>query len=327
MTSSWRQMRTIARKEVFDARRTSLLAVIAGFMLTAGSVALIVAALAQYEEVATYNSSRDLLLSLGKSLDVIAPPAFFPLKLLRGFIEYIEILGAVLGIVLGYRAAAIERGRNTLGLILTRPLRQSTFIAGKLLGNFVLIGAVLTLTFLAGAAGVAALGGVGLSGSEMLKLAFTDFAAILYVAAFFTMGFALALTMKKLPHALLAAFTIWLALVLIAPQIGDTLDPDNQVAGGVFRTLGIAKPQELEILKSFGTYETIRDGIEQASPAKHFERWSFALTGIKDVYNGQPFAAVATDRLNDLIWVIGILAALVLIVFAHRLDVARLAKE
>ncbi len=52
----------------------------------------------------------------------------------------------------------------------------------------------------------------------------------------------------------------------IAPQIGDTLDPDNQVAGGVFRTFVIAKPDEKAILAAFKTYETIRDGVEQASP-------------------------------------------------------------
>jgi ABC-2 type transport system permease protein len=108
----------------------------------------------------------------------------------------------------------------------------------------------------------------------------------------------------------LLAFTLWIGFVLVTPQIGDTLDPDNQVGAGVFRTLGIAKPQEKEIMKSFKTYETLRDGIEQSSPAKHFERLSFAVLGIKDIYAGQPLVSVIQDRLGDVLWLIGLFGSM-----------------
>lgn len=327
MTSAWTAIRTIAAKEVTGARRTSLLLVITSFMLLAGLVALVVAALALHDEVTTYNDARALLLSLGKPASSIASPTFVPLKLLRGFIEYIEIIGAVLGIVLGYRAAAIERGRNTLALILTRPLTQTALIGGKLLGNLALIVMVLTATFALGAVGIMLIGGVALSLDEMLRLVLTALAAILFVTIFFVLGFALALRMRRLPQALLAAFSLWLVLVLIAPQIGDTMDPDNQVPGGVFRTLGIPKPEEKAILASFKTYETIRDSIEQASPAKHFERWSFALTGIKETFIGQSVAAVMIDRITNLLWLLGDLAVLLALLFLPRLDFTRLTKE
>src|SRR3712207_7739249 len=44
-------------------------------------------------------------------------------SLLRGLIEYIQIIGAVLAIGLGYLSIARERTGNTLRLILTRPVR------------------------------------------------------------------------------------------------------------------------------------------------------------------------------------------------------------
>lgn len=327
MISAPQQICVIAAKEISDACRTWLLLVLAALMLVASFVALTVAAFALQAEVATYQSARDMLLALGKPLSAIAPPAFYPLKLLRGFVEYIEILGAILGILLGYRAAAGERSHGTLALILTRPLKQATWLAGKIAGNLVLIAVLLTLTFLCAAIGIMLIAGVGLSVEEAIKLALTDLAGIVYVTLFFALGFCLTLTMRHLPHALLTAFTLWLVLVLIAPQIGDTLDPDNQVAGGVFRTLGIAKPQEIEILQSFKTYETIRDGIEQLSPAKHFERWSFALTGIKDIYNSQPVLAIMADRLADMVWLVALLATLLLALFTRRLEFSRLTKE
>lgn len=327
MISRTSQMTVIAGKEVRDAVHTHLLTLLTGFLVLAALVSLSVSALAQHAEYLTYIESRDLLLSLGKSAADLVPPAFFPLKLLRGFVEHVEIIGAVLGIVLGYKAAAVERGHSTLALILTRPIAQSTFLGGKLAGNIALIAAGLAVTFSIGAIALAAIGGVGLGGMDLLRILAVFAAANLYVICFFLLGLILTLSIKRMPTALLAAFAIWLSLVLIAPQIGDTLDPDNQVAGGVFRTLGVPKPLEMEILKSFATYETIRNGIEQASPAKHLERFSFAVLGIKDMYNGQPLAAVIRDRAQDVWWLLATFAALVLALFAHPLDINRLTKE
>ena len=327
MTDRSAQITTIAGKEIRDALRTHVLSLLTGFLVLAAMVSLSVSAVALHAEYLAYAESRDLLLSLGKSASDLVPPAFFPLKLLRGFIEHVEIIGAVLGIVLGYRAAAVERGHSTLMLIMTRPLSQSTFLAGKLTGNIALIVTVMAATFASGALALVVIGGVGLGAADLLRIAIVFGTANLYVGSFFLLGFILALGFARLPTALLVAFAVWLTLVLIAPQIGDTMDPDNQVAGGVFRKLGITKPQEKEILKSFAAYETIRDGIEQASPAKHFERFSFAILGIKDIYNGQPLADVIHDRLIDLWWLLATFASLVFFLFARPLNLARLSKE
>jgi len=321
------QITTIAGKEVRDALRTHLLSLLTGFLVIAALVSLTVSAIALHVDYLTYVESRALLISLGKSAAELAPPAFFPLKLLRGFVAHVEIIGGVLGIVLGYRAAAVERGHSTLALIMTRPLTQTAFLSGKVGGNMMLIMAGLATTFVVGAIALAAISGLGLAPSDLARIFVVFTAASFYVGIFFLLGFILALTIKKLPTALLVAFAIWLSLVLIAPQIGDTMDPDNQVAGGVFHALDIAKPQQTEILKSFKTYETIRDGIEQTSPAKHFERFSFAVLGIKDIYNGQPLAEVIRDRVTDLWWLLAIFAALVLVLFLRPLNLTRLTKE
>ena len=272
MTNAPAQITAIAGKELQDAKRTYLLHFLSGFLILAALTSLTVSAIALRGEYQTYIESKALLISLGKSADALVPPAFFPLKLLRGFIEHVEIIGAVLGIVLGYRAAAIERGHLTLALIMTRPLSQSAFLSGKLFGNLALIISGLAVTFSIGAIALAIISGVGLSANDLARIFIVFAAASLYVGSFFLMTFILALSFKRLSTALLAAFAIWLTLVLIAPQIGDTMDPDNQVAGGVFRKLGIPKPEEKKILLSFSTYETIRDDIEQALAPVHFVR-------------------------------------------------------
>ena len=327
MISRTSQISTIAAKEISDALHAHLLTLLTGFLVAAALVSLSVSAVALHGEYLIYIESRDLLISLGKPVADLVAPAFYPLKLLRGFVEHAEIIGAVLGIVLGYRAAALERGHSTLALILTRPLSQVTFLGGKLAGNAALIVTALAITFIIGTLTLSTVSGVGLGATEIFRITIVFAAASLYVINFFLLGFILALSIKRLPTALLVAFAIWLSLVLIAPQIGDTMDPDNQVAGGVFRKLDIAKPEEKEILKSFATYETIRDSIEQASPAKHFERLSFAVLGIKDIYNGQPLGDIIKDRMADVWWLLVTFAALAGLLFLRPLNLTRLTKE
>lgn len=327
MSNTLLQIYTLASKEVSDNRRTYLLSVMTGFMLTAGLIALVVAALALQSEVATYESSLKLLLSMGMAPDSLSAPTYLPLKLLRGFIEYIEIIGAILGIVLGHRAAASERTSLTLPLLLSRPLSKASFIAGKCLGNMAVIIGVLALMFGLGTIGIVVIGRVHVSWDDGLRILGSFAAATLYIGFFFALGFLLALRAKRPANAILLAFTIWLSFVLITPQIGDTLDPDNQVGAGVFRTLGIPKVQELQIMKSFSTYETVRDSIEQSSPAKHFERWSFALLGIKETYVGQPVSMVMNDRRGDAFWLIGLFSSLMGALFFLPGNFSNLKKE
>lgn len=327
MNDTFLQIRTLARKEISDIRRTHLLVVVTIFMLLASSASLVVAAATLKSDVTAYYSARDILLSLGKPLDELLPPAFMPLALLRGFIEYIEIIGAVLGIVLGHRAAASERGRNTLPLLLTRPMSIWTFIIGKCLGNFFVISGVLFLTFAFGALGLISIGGVGLTQIDLVRIFIAFLAATFYVGFFFALAFLFALNMRRSVHAVLLAFTLWISFVLITPQIGDTLDPDNQIGAGVFRTLGIAKPQEKEIMKSFKTYETLRDGIEQSSPAKHFERLSFAVLGVKDIYADQPLMDVIRDRLGDVLWLIGLFGSMLVALAIFPLKITNLKES
>ena len=327
MISNLGQARVIAAKEIRDALHSYIIVVIAGFLLLAAMIALGVSAIALHTDLVAYEEAKTLLISLGKPITALVEPSYFPLRLMRGFIEQTEIIGAVLGIVLGYRAAAVERGHNTLALLMTRPLSQATFLIGKIGGNLALITFSLALAFLFGVISIIAVGDVPLSGVEFMKVLLSLIAASFYTASFFMLGFFLALHVKRLPHALLYAFAIWLTFVLVAPQIGDTLDPDNQVSGGVFKKLNIAKPQEKKILLSFSSYETTRNAVEEASPAKHYERISFALLGIKEIYNGMPIGQILSERMRDPVALFLIFAALLGLLFIRRIDFNRISKE
>ena len=296
-------IRTIAAKDIRDALRDRFILIVTGFLGLAAVVALVTGSIALRGDVATYEAAKATLLALGKSANAIKAPEFYPLRLLRGAIEQIEIIGAAIAILIGYRSAASERGRQTLALVLTRPMRPWAFTAGKALAGLGLLAGGLALVLGALTLVLHLTSGIGLGIDDLIRIAVVWGVAVAYNACFFLTAFMLTLHMKQPSHALLLAFAIWLTLVLVAPQIGDTLDPDNQVAGGVFKQLHIAKPDQIEIMKGFATFETVRDGIEQASITKHFERFTFVVLGIKPIYAGLPLWPILVEMLGNLVWI------------------------
>lgn len=320
-------VRAIAAKDIADARRDRFILIVTGFIALAALTSLITGAIALATDVATYNDAKATLLALGKSLDTIAAPEFYPLKLLRGAIEQIEIIGAVLGILAGFRAAVSERGRQTLALIMTRPVKSWQFLAGKYLAGLVLLSLALFVVFAAAALALQLASGVGLGWGDLGRILIVWFAASAYVMVFYSLTFVLTLWMKRPANALLISFSVWLLVVLVAPQIGDTLDPDNQVAGGVFKQLHVPKAEQNRIKAGYGTFETIRNGIEASSITKHFERFSFAVLGIKDSYTGKPLGPILVEKQGDFFWIFLTSLGLAVLMIARPINANRLTKE
>ena len=68
---------------------------------------------------------------------------------------------------------------------------------------------------------------------------------------------------------------------------------------------------ETEILKHFSTYENTRITIEEASFAKHFERFAFAMTEVQDKYRGFSLTSLLNEKRNDIGWMIAYSIALI----------------
>jgi ABC-type transport system involved in multi-copper enzyme maturation permease subunit len=301
-------MFTIAAKDMRDATRDRFLVVVTGFLVLAALTALITGAIALSTDVATYDAAKASLLALGKSAASIKPPEFYPMRLLRGAVEQIEIVGSAIAILIGFRAAAAERGRQTLALILTRPLRRWQFTGGKIVAGVSLLAFGLGVVMGPCAVLLHLMSGIGLTGNDLGRIGLVWAVSVVYMASFFLAAFLLTLHLPRPSTALLIAFALWLVIVLVAPQIGDTMDPDNQVAGGVFKALSISRPDQLEIMKTYAGFEAVRNGIEVASITKHFERFAFAVLGIKATYAGLPLGPILSEKALDILWII--LAAL-----------------
>lgn len=321
------QIATIGLRDAREAMRDRFLLWAVIFLTVAALVSLVTGSIALHGDAATYAKAKALLLALGKDASALAAPEFYPLKLLRGTIEQIEILGAVIALVAGYRAAATERGRQTLALILTRPMRHWHYLAAKLAGGMALAAVSLAAVFLTTALILPLISGIGLTGMDLLRLAITWVAGIAYLTALFALGFGLSLWMRSPATGLVYAFALWLLVVLVAPQIGDTMDPDNQVAGGIYAQLSVPKAEQDRIKAGFSTYETIRNGIEQISVTKHFERLTFAVLGIKDTYTGKSLGPILSEKSGDALFLFLFTFGLAGIVLLRPIDPDRLTKE
>lgn len=282
-------MGVFASKELLDLRRNKVVWVLTACLAVAVLISVVVASLDFRTQMSQYALYVSQLKASGSTV-IPAAPQLFPLQLLRGGFEYIEIIGALFAVVVGYGTIARERFRGTLHLIFTRNLGRASFAGGKLLGIgafwAIVVGAIIAVA----AVSVSVVGTASLTGGDAFRLLIAGVDSWVYLMFWSALAAGLTALMRRPSSALIVALGLWLMVVLIVPQIGDTMDPDNQVPGGLFTALAIQKPDEAAVLAHFSSYESGRNALEVTSVSKLFERISFAFLGIKEKYNQQGFA-------------------------------------
>jgi ABC-type transport system involved in multi-copper enzyme maturation permease subunit len=307
---------TLAGHDYRAAFRNRVLAALLLTLLVVTTVSVLVAAFgyqAQLDEYLSYKAAAE-----AAGVASIPPLPLRPLQLLRPVVEYLEIIGAVIAIALGYLSVARERGNRTLRLLRTRPVSAGDLAFGPALGAVALITTLVVVTATIGVVSIGVWGHDWIDGEQAIKVVLWCIASIAYMGVFYCLGAALTARSRVLANGLVAALVVWLVVVLIIPQIGDTMDPDNQVPGGLFAALNLDKPHETRILANFGTYERVRNGIEELSLAKHYERFAFAILDVKDKYRGMSIAQLTTETRSDIIWM---LAYVVVLAGALRMTV------
>jgi ABC-2 type transport system permease protein len=314
------------RKELRDALRNRLLLLLIAGLGVIVVLSVVVAAAAFHGKVVDYQSYVEAMKKAGMAGSVTAPQ-LFPLQLLRGAIEYLEIVGSIVAIVMGYSLAAKEKNRGTLRLIFSRPVGGSSMAGGKLLSAAAVWLAVVAVLGAIMLASVSLVGGISLSPAELAKLAISLGFSWIYLVMWTAFSYWLAGRARRLSTALVIGLVVWLVVVLIVPQIGDTMDPDNQVPGGLFKSLHVEKPQELAVMAHFSSYEKTRNFLEETSISKHYERASFAYLGVKDKYNQKSLGLIARDMWANTTWLVGglIVAIALAVVQSNKRNLLRKA--
>lgn len=275
-----KEITIIAGKEIKDAMRSKVFLVIMGLLLLLSVVSIILGTIQVRASMADYIKSVDFLKSIGKK---VFPPApnVNPISISKGFVNYIGMIGALMAIVLGNNAIVREKRNGTLKLTLSRPIFRDVFLNGKLLGNISLLAAVVALVALLTYIALPLIGHASLKPDETLRMLLFFLMSFLYTCFFLVLSMTVSILSRNSNKAILISVIFWLVFAFILPQIGDTMDMDNQLPGGFFAQMGMNRDQEKQVLEHFKFYETLRDSIEEMSPTKHYERMSFALLGVK----------------------------------------------
>ncbi len=316
-------MLVIMKKEIRDAFKSKLFLLIFAMLMLLVIVSVILGALQVKANVDAYDQSVAFLKSIGKT-ELPAVPNFNPLSSLKSFVNYIGMLGALLAIVLGNSAIAKDKRSGTMPLILSRHVYRDTFLNAKLLGNIVLLLMISASIFLITLVSVLFLSQAPITWNDVVRIGTFCFVSFLYMTFFLVLSLFMAVLMRKTNKALLVTIIIWLILSFILPQIGDTMDLDNQLPGGFFASMGMNKEESQKVLDKFYRYETIRDGIEELSPTKHYERTSFALLNVKPGFEANTAFEILAIKWFD---VAGVLAPSILLwlgtimIFLKREDV------
>ena len=287
-----RNVSIIAKKEIRDAVRSRQVLLLIAFLSLVILISVWVSAASFGVKMNEYNAYLSALPPQLK-LQALARPQLFPLTLLRSGVEYLEILGALFAFIIGFTSISRERSRGTSLLMLSRPITKREFILGKILGLFAIWSSVLTVIYATSVGAILVIGHGQLRVIDYVRLAIAFVGADVYLLFWSIFAVAITSRMKQFTSAILVGITSWLVVVLVIPQIGDTMDPDNQIPGGLFGSLGIVKSNEISILSHFHTFDVLRNGLEVTSITKLFERVAFAFLGIKDKYNQLPLSSVA----------------------------------
>jgi ABC-type transport system involved in multi-copper enzyme maturation permease subunit len=302
MSRSYHRIVALARHEYRAAVRSRALVILITILVVVTIASVFIASVTHRTQVVDYETYKAAAQANG--LARIAPSPLAPMSLLRGAFEYLQIIGSVIAITLGYLSVSRERSNRTLALLRSRPLTGAELGSGNLLGA---VGLIATMVSVTGVAGVTCIGIIGhdwVNSSELLQLLFAYVVSVVYMTGCYLLAVCCAAKASNPINGLLTALCVWLVIVLVFPQIGDTLDSDNQVPGGLFRALGLNRNDETAVLLHFSSFETVRTRIEYLSFAQHYQRFVFAMADVKERYRPLGLGGLMSRVWTDLAWVL-----------------------
>lgn len=210
----------IASKEFSENLRSIRFKILFGLFLTMLLLSAYQGAQEYQKEMKTYNEQMKGMSGEGYSIKVYMPKpsilsAFQKLMTSGG----ITIIGAIIGIVIGFDSISGERERGTLKFILTQPLYRDTLINGKILGYAILIFTVVLITTITSIGIIGGLTGIFPDGDDALRIVVFASTIFLYIMFFVVLGMFFSILLKQNVNALLASIAIFIVVNLLISNI------------------------------------------------------------------------------------------------------------
>ncbi|MFN3527597.1 MAG: ABC transporter permease [Candidatus Altarchaeaceae archaeon] len=131
----------------------------------------------------------------------------------------ITIIGAIIGIIIGFDSISGERERGTLKFVLTQPLYRDTLINGKILGYTILVFTVVLIATILSLGIIGGLTGIFPDSDETLRIIMFSLTIFIYIMFFTMLGMFFSIIFKQSIDALLASIAIFVILIILISNI------------------------------------------------------------------------------------------------------------
>jgi ABC-2 type transport system permease protein len=211
--------RVVARKELGDHLRSSRLLILLALVALAGLAAVHSASGAIRDAANGASQTPSVFLYL-----FTLSPDRIP-----SFVDFVALIGPLLGIVFGFDAVNGERAQRTLPRLVAQPIHRDDVINGKFAAG---IGAI-ALVLVAVMAMVSGYGmvrlGIAPGAADLVRLVAFLLVAVVYISLWFALAMLLSIVTRRATTAALAALGAWLVLVLfmglVAGIVADAVHP------------------------------------------------------------------------------------------------------
>ena len=153
---------------------------------------------------------------------------------LPSFVLFINFLGPLLGIALGFDAVNSEQNKGTLSRMLAQPIHRDCIINAKFVAALIIIGALLfALGLLVMGCGLIAIG-IPPTPEEFWRIILFIITGIFYVAFWLNISILFSLCFRQAATSALASVAVWLFFsvfyAMIVNVVAKALSPSGMVA-------------------------------------------------------------------------------------------------
>ena len=185
----------------------------------------------------------------------------------------VAVVGAILGIFLGFNAISGEREQGSLDFLLTQPLFRDDILNGKMLGFILLIFTVVFASGLFSFGVISTLTGVFPSGDEFWRILTFFTTLFIYILSFASISVLFSVLFKSSVDALLASISVFVILNMLLSPLGDA-------AASLIYPLPIESFAENSAVKFNAIFEKqldMKKTIDFFSPSGNFEQTSSVI--------------------------------------------------
>ena len=153
---------------------------------------------------------------------------------LPSFVLFINFLGPLLGIALGFDAVNSEQNKGTLSRMLAQPIHRDCIINAKFVAALIIIGALLfALGLLVMGCGLIAIG-IPPTAEEFWRIVFFLIVSLFYVAFWLNISILFSLCFRQAATSALASVAVWLFFsvfyAMIVNVVAKALSPSGMVS-------------------------------------------------------------------------------------------------